>query len=257
MLKERADEKIIRKYLSDYATGIKIDTVDIIDSTNEEMKRRARMGEGEISLLVAEEQISGKGTKGRSFFSPDGTGIYMSLLLRPTYTPEQCTFLTTMAAVSVARAVEKVTGIMLQIKWVNDLYLDGKKVGGILTQAHLSENGKAVEWAVVGIGINLSEPEGGFPEELKEIATALGEKNIQIKNRLISETVNEFILYYRSLMKKEFIDEYSKRLMGLNEEITVKEGEEEFKGTVIGIDDKFLLKIRLPDGSEKILNSAL
>lgn len=256
-MKERAEEKIIRKYLSHYADDIKIETVDIIDSTNEEMKRRAEKGEEEISLLIAEEQTKGRGTKGRSFFSPEGTGIYMSLLLRPAYTPEECTLLTTMAAVSCAKAIEKVAGIRPRLKWVNDLYLGGKKAGGILTQAHLSKNGKELEWAVVGIGINLSEPDGGFPEELKEIATALGKKDGFIKNRLISEIVNEFIPYYRNLIKKEFIEEYSERLLGLNEEITVKEGEEEYRGTVIGIDGACRLKIRLPDGRVKLLGSAL
>lgn len=255
-MKERADEKIIRVYLADYASGIKIETLDIIDSTNDEMKRRAVEGEAEISLLIAEKQTKGRGTKGRSFFSPEGTGIYMSLLLRPTYTPQECTFLTTMAAVSAAKAVEKVTGIRLQIKWVNDLYLGGKKVGGILTQSHLSKNAGETEWSVVGIGINLSEPEGGFPDELREIAATLGKEDALIKNRLIAEIVNEFIFYYRNLTEKEFIDEYSKRLLGLNEEITVKEDGEEFKGTVKGIDEICRLKIRLPDGSEKILNSA-
>ena len=257
-MKECADEKIIRKYLADYAEDIKIETVDIIDSTNDEMKRRAEKGEGEISLLIAEEQTKGRGTKGRSFFSPVGTGIYMSFLLRPTFTPKECTFLTTMAAVSAAKAIERVAGIKLQIKWVNDLYLDGKKVGGILSQAHLSKSGRELDWAVVGIGINLSEPEGGFPTELKEIATALGgKKDATFKNRLIGEIVNEFILYYRNLTKKEFIKEYSERLLGINEEITVKEGEKEYKGKVIGIDDMCCLKIRLPDGNEKILSSAL
>lgn len=256
-MKEFANEKIIRKYLSDYAEDIKIETVDIIDSTNDEMKRRAEKGEKEISLLIAEEQTKGRGTKGRSFFSPEGTGIYMSFLLRPTSPPQQGTLLTTMAAVSCAKAIEKVTAKNPQIKWVNDIYLNRKKAGGILTQAHLSKNGKEIEWAVVGIGINLSEPEGGFPEELTEIATSLGKKNGHIKNRLISEIINEFILYYRNLTKKDFIAEYSKRLLGLNEEITVKEGDEEYKGSVIGIDDMCRLKIRLPDGREKILNSAL
>lgn len=256
-MKERADAKIIRKHLTDESVNLKIETVDIIDSTNDEMKRRAEKGEEKISLLIAEAQTNGRGTKGRSFFSPDGTGIYMSFLLRPAYTPQECTFLTTMAAASSAKAIEKVTGIKMQIKWVNDLYLNRKKVGGILTQAHLAKNCKEIEWAVVGIGINLSEPEGGFPSELRGIATALGEKDGQIKNRLISEIINEFISYYRNLTKKEFIEEYSKRLLGLNEEITVKEGNEEFKGTIVGIDDMCRLKIRLYDGSEKILNSAL
>lgn len=255
-MKEYSDEKIIRSFLAPYAADIKIETVDIIDSTNDELKRRAEKGEGEISLLIAEEQTRGRGTKGRSFFSPEGTGIYMSLLLRPTYPPEECTLLTTMAAVSCAEAIERAVGLKPQIKWVNDIYLDGKKVGGILTQAHLSKDCRGVEWAIVGIGVNLSEPEGGFPEEIKNIATALGKKGGNLKNRLISEIVNEFVHYYRNLTKKEFIEGYSKRLLGLGEEITVKESGEEYKGTVIGIDDMCRLKIRLPDGEERLLGSA-
>ncbi len=255
-MKERADAKIIRKHLTDESVNLKIETVDIIDSTNDEMKRRAENGEGETALLIADAQTKGRGTKGRSFFSPDGTGIYMSFLLRPDFTPQECTLLTTMAAVSSARAVERVTGIKLKIKWVNDLYLNGKKVGGILTQAHFSKSGKEIEWAIVGIGINLSEPEGGFPDELKEIAAALGDKDGNIKNRLIAEIANEFTSYYRSLTEKEFIKEYSERLLGLKEEISVKNGDEEYKGTVVGIDEMCHLKIRLADGSERVLNSA-
>ena len=96
-----------------------------------------------------------------------------------------------------------------------------------------------------------------IPEELKGIATTLNNKDNHIKNRLISEIINEFILYYQNLIQKDFIEEYSKRLLGLNEEITVKEAETEFKGIVTGIDDMCRLKIRLPDGREKVLNSAL
>lgn len=255
-MKERADEKIIRGYLAPYVGDIKIEAVDIIDSTNDEMKRRAEGGEGELSLLVAEAQTRGRGTKGRSFFSPDGTGIYMSLLFRPAYTPEECTLLTTMAAVSCTRAIERVVGAKPRIKWVNDIYLDGRKVGGILTQAHLSKDCRDVEWAIVGIGINISEPEGGFPEEIRGIAAALGDNGDGIKNRLIGEIVNEFILYYRKLTEKEFIAEYSQRLLGLGEEISVSAGGEEYRGTVIGIDELCRLKIRLPDGEERVLGSA-
>ena len=98
-----------------------------------------------------------------------------------------------LAAVSSARAIEKVVGVKPQIKWVNDIYLDGKKVGGILTQAHLSKDCRDVLWAVVGIGINISEPEGGFPDELRSIAASLGKNDGSIKNRLIGEIVNEFV----------------------------------------------------------------
>ncbi len=256
-MREYADEKIIRQYLSDNAKVIHIDTLALIDSTNDEMKRRAAKGEPAISLLIAEEQTNGRGTKGRSFFSPEGTGIYMSILLRPTYSVQDCTLLTTMAAVSTAKAIEKVTGLTPQIKWVNDIYLNGKKAGGILTQAHLSKDGSQVKWAVVGIGVNLSEPDGGFPAGLTQIATTLGNEEEHIKNRLIAEITNEFVFYYNNLSKKEFIEEYAKRLLGLHEEMTVQSGENQITGQIIGIDEMCHLQLRLPDGSIRILNSAL
>ena len=255
-MREYADEKIIRQYLAADAKDIKIETVNLIDSTNDEMKRRAANGETEISLLIAEEQTNGRGTKGRSFFSPEGTGIYMSFLFRPGYSPQDCTLLTTMAAVSTAKAIERVTGLTPQIKWVNDIYLHKKKAGGILTQAHLSKDGREVEWAVVGIGVNLSEPAGGFPTELTEIATTLGSEHGHIKNRLIGEIANELLYYYRNLLQKEFIAEYSARLLGLHEEMTVQQHNEEIKGTVIGIDEMCHLLLRLPDGSIRTLTSA-
>lgn len=255
-MREYADEKIIRQYLSDIAKDIKIETVALIDSTNDEMKRRATNGETEISLLIAEEQTNGRGTKGRSFFSPEGTGIYMSFLLRPNYSPQDCTLLTTMAAVSTAKAIERVTGLNPQIKWVNDIYLNKKKAGGILTQAHLSADGREVEWAVVGIGINLREPAGGFPMELTEIATTLGSENAHIKNRLIGEIANELIYYYRNLPQKEFIAQYSARLLGLHEEMTAQQGDEQITGEVIGIDEMCHLLLCLPDGSIRTLTCA-
>ncbi|MBQ8503335.1 MAG: biotin--[Clostridia bacterium] len=247
-----ADE--IYKYLSENAKNIRIDTVYEIGSTNDEMKKRAASGEDEIAVLIAEHQTAGKGRRGRSFYSPEGTGIYMSILLRPDYPPEECTLLTTMAASSVARAIEGVTGARAQIKWVNDIFLNEKKVAGILTEVAVAPDRQKLSWAVVGIGINLESPEKGFPEELKEIAgSLLEEKEKGVKNRLIAEIINNFTADYQSFSERKYLRDYRDRLFFLNEEITVIEGDRTYKATAIDIDSMCHLKVRLHDGSEKLL----
>ena len=136
-----------------------------LPSTNDELLRLAKGGACHGTVVVAKEQSAGKGTKGRSFFSPNG-GIYMSVLLR-NISKEALLSVTPAAAVAVYEALFSVLKIETFIKPVNDLYYQGKKVCGILTQA---VSGGDVEFVVVGIGVNLFRPDGGFPEELKEIA---------------------------------------------------------------------------------------
>lgn len=252
----KASEKEIRKHLSAKAASVKIETVHETGSTNNDMKKRAREGEEEISVLIAEYQSAGKGRLGRSFFSPESTGIYMSILVRPAYTAEECTLLTTMTASSAAKAIEKVTGKKAELKWVNDIFLDGKKVGGILTEVSLAENRKNFEWAVVGIGVNLEKPKNDFPEELSSIASSvLDETSSETKNRLIAEIINNFAENYSELTKRKYLEDYRSRLFFLGEEITVIEGDKNYKATAIDIDSMCHLKIRFPDGKEKLLFS--
>lgn len=253
---QKADEKAIRKYLSQNAQSIKIETVDVVDSTNDEMKRRALTGEKEISLLIAEAQTKGKGTRGRFFHSPEGTGIYMSFLLRPSYTPSECTLLTTMAAVCTAAAIEKVTGRKTNIKWVNDIYIENRKVSGILTQSHFSADLKKVEWSVVGIGVNITEPEGGFPKEIENIAGTVGDTVPDTKNRIIAEIINGFYYYYPRLREKTFRKDYSDRLLWRDGKIKVTQGDKSYEATLVDIDEDFRLKVKLTDGSEAVLESA-
>ncbi len=250
---DKANENDIRKYLLPYAKNIIIETVNEVDSTNDEMKRRALQGEKEISLLIAESQTKGKGSKGRTFFSPENTGCYMSFLLRPGYTAEECTLLTTMAATATAESIENVSGQKAQIKWVNDIYIERRKAAGILTEASIAKVGNSLDYAVVGIGINIAEPEGGFPDEIKNIAAAVSSSDAKIKNRLIGEVINRFIYYYRNLQKKEYLTEYRKRLFFLGEEISVIEADKTYTGKAIDIDDMCHLIIKTETGEKKTL----
>lgn len=144
---------------------IKYMDVDEVDSTNSRLFELAKEGLEAPAVLSARRQTAGRGRQGRAFFSGPG-GLYMSMLLRPTCSPEKLFTLTPAAAVAAAEAVEALTGIRVGIKWVNDLYLRGKKICGIL--AEMREGA-----VVIGIGINLWPPQGGWPEELREKAGAL------------------------------------------------------------------------------------
>ena len=251
----KSAEKEIASFLSDEARDIKISVVEVTGSTNEDMKKRAREGEKEISLLIANSQTAGKGSKGRSFFSPDGTGVYMSFLVRPGCSAEESTLLTPMAAVATALAIEKVTGTEAKIKWVNDIFVGERKVSGILTEGTAKKGGHGLEWAVVGIGINIKRPEGGFPAEIEGIAGAVYEGKENLRNRIAAEVANNFVRYYRRLTDREFYGEYRDRLFILSKQVTVTSAKESYPATAVDIDKDFHLKIRLSDGEERLLSS--
>ena len=258
-----AQEDRIRSLLNNYAKDIEIEIVKEIDSTNDELKRQAINGQGEIKLLVAESQTKGKGTKGRSFFSPADTGCYMSFLLRPSYSAEECSLLTTAAATATALSIEMVTGNLQgtsgkknQIKWVNDIYLDRKKVAGILTEASFRKDGSGLEYAIVGIGVNINPPNDGFPADIENIATSItSDESLYIKNALIAQIANGFVYFYKYLDKKLFLTEYKKRLFFLGEEIAVTQGDETYQATAVDVDSMCHLIVRTANGEEKTLHS--
>ena len=256
MFYSEAQEESIRSLLQDCAKDIDIEIVKDIDSTNDELKRQALNGQSEIKLLIAESQTKGKGTKGRSFFSPADTGCYMSFLLRPEYSAEECTLLTTAAATATARAIEMVAGKKAQIKWVNDIYMERRKVGGILTEASFKKGGIGLDYVIVGIGVNINPPNEGFPADIENIATSITTTEpLYIKNKLIAEITNAFIFYYKFLKNKLFIEEYKKRLFFLGEEITVIQGEETYQAKAVDIDSMCHLIVKTADGTEKTLHS--
>jgi BirA family biotin operon repressor/biotin-[acetyl-CoA-carboxylase] ligase len=163
----------IAKYLNEDTKKLMLEVHKEVTSTNSILKEYAEKGEQEGKVIVAEKQSSGRGRMNRSFYSPEGTGIYLSILLKPNLTFQESLLITTTAAVAVAEAIEKVSGCEAKIKWVNDIYCKGKKVCGILTEASLDMESGALKYAVLGIGINVLKPAGDFPEELKDIAAAV------------------------------------------------------------------------------------
>lgn len=184
--------------------GIRLRVLPSVTSTNTLLKAEAAAGAPEGAVLVAGEQTEGRGRMGRSFFSPPGSGLYMSLLLRPQAPAAETAKLTAYAAVAVAEALEEAGGAA-EIKWVNDIYMGGRKVSGILTEAALDCERGVTEYAVVGIGVNLYAPEGGFPPELREIAGAAfgssesgSETAPAMRCRLAAAVIDRFFGFYRS-----------------------------------------------------------
>ena len=154
----------ISKYLnSDF---FDIEVYKVVDSTNSKLKSKAESGAPEGTVIISEEQTKGKGRRGRTFYSPKNTGIYMSLLLRPKFSAYESLSITTCAAVAVSRAIEINSNKNAQIKWVNDIFIDDKKVSGILTEASIDLESGGLKYAILGIGINAFSPKEGFPNEL-------------------------------------------------------------------------------------------
>ena len=163
----------IRRQLEPQASIAAIDVRESVTSTNTVLKELAEHGGREGMVVIAQRQTMGKGRLGRSFYSPQGGGLYMSVLLRPRFSADAALSITTAAAVAVARAIDDVTGERAMIKWVNDVYFHGRKVCGILTEASVDFENSGLHYAVLGMGVNLTEPEGGFPGEVAQVAGAL------------------------------------------------------------------------------------
>lgn len=253
------DKNRIEKYLK--TTGLNITTVSVIDSTNTALKDAAISGAPDGSVLIADRQTAGRGRLGRSFYSPENTGLYMSILLRPRMRTEDVVCITTCAAVAAARGIESIAPVRAQIKWVNDIFINDRKVCGILAEADLNPGTASVNWAVVGIGINLYTPHDGFPADLTGIAGSVfrGEapENLQdLRCRLAAAVLDSFMDDYYQLSEKRWHNEYRRRCMVLGRRIHVlSPGKEPEPAEAADIDSDFGLIVRMEDGHLRTLNS--
>lgn len=243
----------IRRQLEPQAAMVAIDVRESVTSTNTVLKEIAEQGGREGMVAIAEKQTMGKGRLGRSFYSPKGGGLYMSVLLRPRFSAEEALSITTAAAVAVAQAIDEVTGGRALIKWVNDVYFHGRKVCGILTEASVDFENSGLHYAVLGMGVNLTEPEGGFPGEAAQVAGALFQEKppAGARAKLAAAILNHFFAYYRDMPRRTFMEEYQGRSLLTGIGVTFQEGDALREGMVLGIDSQARLVVRLPDGSEK------
>lgn len=246
--------KNISGFLNDeLKSKIKIQVLEKTTSTNTLVKERASEND-EGFVVVAGEQTAGRGRMGRSFFSPGDSGVYMSLLLKPEIKPEDAVQITTAAAVSVCRALDSLGVKGSKIKWVNDVFVGNKKVCGILTESSFSLENGMLDFAVLGVGINIYESAEGFPEEIKNIAGAVwSEQKENLRNRFIALFLNEFFDFYNSISSKKHLNEYKERSFVLGREVTVVQGEETEIAKAIDIDKNCNLVVESKDGTTKNL----
>lgn len=242
----------IEKYLK--TTGLNFEYYDTLGSTNSLLLSRAQAGAAEGTVIVARRQEAGRGRMGRSFFSPGGTGLYMSLLLCPDMPAQESLLITPCAAVAVAESIEAQLGLPAQIKWVNDVFVNGGKVCGILTEAVAEPGGGRLSHAVLGVGVNISAPESGFPQELEGVAAALlpfGDTG-EFRARLAAEILDRFMNYYSRLSEKLFLEAYRSRSMldGRRVWLLSRDGTRE-PALVIGVDDALQLVVETDDGRRK------
>ena len=252
-------DELIRKYLRGEAKFCRVAIFSSLASTNTTAKQMAVDGAPDGTVIIAEHQSAGRGRMSRTFFSPDGTGLYMSLVIRRALSPKEGMRLTPTAAVAVAEAIEAVSGRAASIKWVNDVYLDAKKVCGILTEASISPQTNGSEYAVVGIGINVAPPQGGFPTEIADVATAMLDCQAQaqgMREHLAAEILNRLMAYLDTLSSPAILAQYRRRALFLGEKVFVRRMEEQGReAKALDIDEDFRLCVRYEDGTKEALHS--
>lgn len=242
------------KYLK---SNLQVQVFRSVSSTNDLAKAAAESGADEGSVYIAETQFSGRGRTGRSFYSPEGTGIYMSIVLRPKMEAAEALSITTCAAVATADAIYEVTGKEVGIKWVNDLFCDSKKISGILTEAAFDMETGGLSYAVLGIGIDVFAPKDGFGD-LDNIAGALypySDNSAELRCRLAAAVCDRFFYCYSNMDSKDLFERYRKRLFVIGKSVTVIRGGERRSATVLGLENDYKLTVKYLNGDVESLSS--
>lgn len=237
--------------------GQKIFFYEETDSTNTRLRKMVADGSPEGTVAIAEVQTAGKGRLGKQWVSPMGTGIWMSLLLRPEVSPSEAPLLTLLAGLSVCHAIGTLTSLNAEIKWPNDILMGGKKVCGILTEMDTEMD--QINGIVVGMGINVNTEK--FPDELQEIATSLklenGGQEVS-RTQLVQAILKEFERVYERYQKEQgflaFYEEYKARCITMGKEVRVL-GREPFEGIAVDITPQGELVVRKENGDEVVVFS--
>lgn len=251
-----SSDKILSFIKKDTPTSFNIQIFETLPSTNDYLRTLAKEGCPEFTVILAREQTAGKGRLGRSFFSPAGSGIYMSVLLKPEIDTGKLTYITPLVAVALVEAIEKITSLRPQIKWVNDIFYNKKKIAGILTETCFANNTNVPDYVIAGCGINLQTPECGYPKNINNIAGSLFGFNTPDDNtvcRLIAEFLCNLEYYYENIEEKPFLNKYKTSSMVINKHIFVISGDLKKDAFALDIDDDFSLVVKYPDETtEKI-----
>lgn len=247
--------EIIKSYLN---SPVKIEYISNVTSTNDIIMEYGRQGKKELIAVVADSQSNGRGRKGRVFYSPDNAGTYFSILLRPNVHLSESLYITTAAAAAVTEAVKQLYNLETHIKWVNDIYYNNKKICGILTEAHIDMESGIIDYAALGIGINVFEPENSFHKDIKNIAGAAFCRSMfdnKIRCEITAKVIDIFYEYYKNLSDMKFLDVYKTRSFLTGKNITVEKNGVIQKAFVKGIDNKCRLTVMFENGVEENLNS--
>lgn len=240
----------IRAALGPLGRVIEVEVLEQCASTNTLLRERADDLPA-WHAVIAKRQTGGRGRLGRRFYSPEGTGLYLSVLLRPDLPPEELTSVTPAAAVAVCRALEELGAERCAIKWVNDVYIRGKKVCGILTEA-----GPGLQYAVVGVGINVTEPEGGFPADIAGVAGAVFPRS---RGELRETVAAAFLRHFYEIcaaLPGGPAEEYRERSFLVGRTVDVVRGDVVRRARVLAVDGQYRLLVRYEDtGGEEALFS--
>lgn len=247
--------EIIKSYLK---SPYKIEYIPTVTSTNDIAMEYAKKGLQEDIVIVSNCQTAGRGRKGRKFYSPENAGTYFSILLRPNMHFSESLYITTAAAAAVTEAIKQLYNIDTEIKWVNDIYYNGKKICGILTEAHIDMESGIIDYAVLGIGINVFEPEESYHKDIKNIAGAAFCRNMfdnKIRCEITAKVIDIFYEYYKNLSTMTFLNTYKSRSFLTGKNITVEKNGIIQKAFVKDIDDKCRLSVVFENGIEENLSS--
>lgn len=250
--KDKLIKEEIMKDLPDFYH--EIDIFDSIDSTNDYVKKIANEKK-EGYVCISNEQLNGKGRNGRSFYSPKQKGIYLSILLKPSQPIYDFLKITAVASVAVYEAIKKNYGIEISIKWINDIYIQNKKIGGILCETGLEVNKTLIEYMVLGVGLNVHQI--NFTKELSSLAGSIEEftNNYKKRNQIINDILIFFAKYYKEIDLFSFLPIYKRASMILHSNITVYENNTSYSAYVEDIDQNACLIIRKEDNTIGKLNS--
>lgn len=237
----------------------KINVESVVDSTNTRLKALGAAGAPAGTVLIAQEQTAGRGTQGRSFQSPRGEGLYLSVLLRPKVSIEDLLTLTGWAAVAVRDGIVEASGAPAEIKWLNDIYLNGRKLCGILTELSLLGESGEPDYVVVGMGINLSQTTETFQAQgLEHIAVSLAQASFPVNpNQLALSVLNALDRLVQDFPagREGWLESYRTHCLTMDRRVSFEADGQTLTGTALGVDGRFALRVACDGGRERTVSS--